>query len=178
MLWPAGWDRCLCSEPWSQTCSMRSLELPGELWASERSPGSASLVGTISEVFPLAYLLPTSVNNAADSSKHAFLRRLLFLGVSGVRMTLVPPGERCWRPQPWCWAGCGGVEADLSSFQWGLRCCKSPAAPSRFGERCQAVEEEEERLERRELVPRQPHARANNNLWKHFPAWFSPGRPN
>lgn len=36
---------------------------------------------------------------------------------------------------------------------------------------------EEERLERKELVPRQPHARANNNLWKRFPTWFSPGWP-
>lgn len=51
--------------------------------------------------------------------------------------------------------------------------------PWRVWEPRQAVAvEEEERLERRELVPRQPHARANNNLWKHFPTRFSPGRPN
>lgn len=53
--------------------------VPGELQAPERSPGRASLMGTISEIFPLACLLPASVNNAADSGKHVFLRRLLFL---------------------------------------------------------------------------------------------------
>lgn len=174
----AGWGRRLCSEPRSQTRSVRPLELPGELWASERSPGSASLAGTISEMFPSACLLPASVNNAADSSKHVFLRRLLFPAVSGVRMAPVAPGEQRWWRWLWRWAGCGGVEADLSSFQRGLGCCRSPAAPSGFGEQRRAVEAEEERLKRRELVPRQPHARANNNLWKHFPAWFSPGRPN
>lgn len=73
--------------PWSQVtpCEVTPQETAGALsgpWgaaAPERSLGRASLTGTIAEIFPLACLLPTSVNNAVDSGKHVFLRRLLFL---------------------------------------------------------------------------------------------------
>lgn len=61
-------------------------------------------------------------------------------------------------------------------MNFGVR--EEPCSPWRVWEQRQAMAVEEERLERRELVPRQPHARANNNLWKRFPTRFSPGRPN
>lgn len=190
MLRPAGWGRCLWSEqrvPRSQTHPVRQPELrvvPRELRAPERSLGRASLTGIISEIFPLARLLPASVNNAVDSGKHVFLGRLLFLEeVSwrcfGGRMALVPPGERRWQPPLSRWESCRGVEAEGScEARRVLGCSGSPAAPGGFGEQRPAAAVEEERLERRELVPRQPHARANNNLWKRFPTRFSPGRPN
>lgn len=94
-----GCGRCaleLCTSPGS----CRLLPPPSGAWAEHRSPAA------FPEVFPLARSPPVFVNNAADSSKHVLLGRLLLLEeVSRQRL-----GER------WRWEG-------------GLGLCGCTAAP-------------------------------------------------
>lgn len=68
-----------------------------------------------------------------------------------------------------CGEGTGSIDRGVGNGVWGASRALQP--PERSGSSAT-------RLERRELVPRQPHARANNNLWKPFPTRFPAGRPN